>query len=447
MSRGAAPARYARSPRLRSVLLVLLLAGCAPERPARPPSILLYVVDTLRADFVGAYGNELVETPTMDRLAAEGLLFERAFAPASWTRPSMATLLTGVDPAEHGTTGRASVLPDEARTLAEVAREAGYATAFVVANPNAGKVFGFDQGFDEMLELYRSQDPRFIDPRKATTKSDVVTERALAWLEGVRPPFLLVILSIDPHFPYSPPQERLDAEVAKQPIDRQSPKAEDLARAFQANYRAEIAHTDQSLGRLLDGLDERDWLEETIVVVTADHGEEFFEHGRFQHGKTLYDEVLRVPLIVRHGASQRIVPGTRSDATARLADVMPTVLDLAGLPAPAGLRGRSLLAEDAKAPELVFARLTLDGFDLEAVRAPPWKLIRDRANDSHSLYELRIDPGERWARDDEEAFARLTALLDAHRAALAEGDALTADEVTELPEDVRASLRALGYLE
>jgi len=417
------------------------------EPPATPPNVLVYVLDTLRADHLGAYGNPLVETPHFDRVAAEGVTFERVYAPTSWTRPAMATLFTGVEPGAHRIETRNDVLPDAVLTLPEILKQHGYATAYLTANPNAGSLFGFAQGVDEMGEMYAQQNKDYIDPRERMAKSDAVTDRALAWLDTVgEQPFALIVLSIDPHFPYSAPEERVEREKAKTPLDLESPTKDDYRNAFLAPYRAEIGFNDASFGRLIGRLESTGRLDDTIVVVTADHGEEFFEHGKFQHAKSLYDEVLHVPLIVRFPGTDRIEPGSRDAIPARLADVLPTVLDLAGIDAPAGLEGQSLVAAGRQRPPSVYARLRIDGFDLDAVLDYPWKLVHDRKTGESAVYRLDADPLEAAPVDDPAELARLQSLLETHVAAERER-AADAPHAPELPPEVQETLKALGYVE
>ena len=176
--------------------------SAAPTRP----NVLLYVVDTLRADALRSYGNEAASTPHFDAFAAQGVLFENAWANASWTRASVATLLTGLYPWRHRAEGRLERLPEAVTTLGEVLRAHGYATALVTSNPNVGNVFGFDQAFDRVIELYRRRDPGIVRGSELITPSDVVTAEALEWLRSAGRPFFLVVLSTDPHAPYHPPQ-------------------------------------------------------------------------------------------------------------------------------------------------------------------------------------------------------------------------------------------------
>lgn len=427
-------------------LATLALVACnrAPEHPR--PNVVIYVIDTLRRDHLGAYGSALVDSPNIDRIAAEGLTFDRAYAPASWTRSSMATLLSGVPPTHHRTEDRDSVLPEAILTLGEALRAAGYATAFVTANPNAGKVFGFDQGFDELAELYAQQPGGIIDPYGAMARSDTVTDRAIEWIDRTQSPFLLVVLAIDPHAPHNPPEDLIEAELRKTPIESADDERQKFVATSRVHYRAEIAFNDISFGRLVDHLIQRGLLDDTVLVLTADHGEEFWEHGKYQHGQSLYDEVLRIPMIVRYPRSERARAGVRSDTPARLSDVMPTVLDLAGVAIPGSVRGRSLVDPEAPPPPAIFSRLALDGHDLVSIRDHPWKLIRDERTGQIQLFNLVDDPDERSSLDDPVQQRRLEALLEMQLDDQIEFESGTARE-SELPEDVRESLRALGYLE
>jgi len=443
-------ARNTTRPLLRALLCSAIAAapfvGCGASPEPTRPNVLIYVIDTLRRDHLGVYGNELVDSPRIDAIAAEGLTFDYAYAPASWTRSSMASLIAGVGPTRHRTEDRDSVLPEAIVTLGEVMREAGYATALVTANPNTGRVFGFDQGFDELLELYAKQEGDVIDPHGAMARSDEVTKRAIQWLDSAKRPFLLIVLAIDPHTPHHPPEDLLRAEFEKTPLENAESDRDRIVTAFLAHYRADIAFNDRSFGRLVDHLATREELDETVLVVTADHGEEFWEHGKYQHGQSLYDEVLRIPLIIRYPRSDRIRAGTRSDTPARLADVMPTVLDLAGVAVPETVRGRSLFDPDASPPPALFSRLVLDGHDMASIRENPWKLIRDEGTDRTTLYHLVDDPDEQTPVDDPVTQRRLEALLDARIADQLEFDSEKVP-VEALPDDVRESLKVLGYIE
>jgi len=293
---------------------VLASTGC---QRAGGPNILLYVVDTLRADAVGAYGDTAMHTPAADRLAAEGIRFARAYANASWTRPSMATLLTGTYPRTHGAIGRQDALRSGLPTLATELRARGYHTAAVFANPNVGAAFGFAEGFDDFIPLYppRLGHGQTLPQEQIGTAVNVVN-RAIDWLRAHRrQPFFLLVFSVDPHAPYEPPppyNTMYDAEYTGH-IDGSMesvfallagaamgtpPPARDVQH-LRALYHGEVTFNDAHLARLLGELDDQHLTDNTLVVFTSDHGEEFYEHGHGDHGHSLYEELIHIPLIMR----------------------------------------------------------------------------------------------------------------------------------------------------
>lgn len=454
-------------PSLRLLLVGVLAVGACggsdegpsqpPKRPA--PNVLLYIVDTLRADSLACYGNETVETPAVDRLAREGTLFENAIAPSPWTRPSVASLLTGLSPAVHGAQGRGDKLSEAIELLPEIFQQAGYHTAFINTNPNAGAFFGFEQGFDDFVELYRQRAQVRkrvnVGQGELITRSDEVTERAIQWIDSARRPFFLTVLTVDPHGPYQPPA-RFDrygshidsrARGAMRWLRRKNLSSADKER-IRSLYYGEIAFNDDSLGGLLDHLDESDNADETIVVFTSDHGEEFWEHGRFGHNKTLFEESIHVPLVLRYPGV--VAAGERVARPVETLQVAHTLLRLTGLEPSQGSRG---LLESSPADEAIYSRLRNEGRDLFSVRAFPWKLIVDLASGSRSLFNLLDAPGEDAVAENAVQLRRLERLLaeqlrsDAERFEeihLGASQAPAAGE--DVPEDVLDSLKALGYV-
>ena len=423
------------------------------------PNILLYVVDTLRADSLGCYGHPTVETPVIDQLAREGVLFETALAPCSWTRASMASLLTGLVPRVHGAEGRDDLLAPQLELLSERLKAAGYTTACITANPNIGSFFGFDQGFDAFEELYSRAEAGEVKTRELVTPSDRITGRAMQWLDSVERPFFLLILAIDPHSPYAPPAEydryggdyAGEADGSRGWINREDLNEEDQQR-MRSLYWGEIAFNDHSFGELLDHLRERGSYDDTITVFTSDHGEEFWEHGQRGHGKALYEESVRIPMIVR--APQRVPSGQRVSRVVELVDIFPTLLAFAGQPIPDGLDGRSLFASGADEDRSTFLSLNHDGNHLVAWRDAEWKLLWNLGTDERHMYDLSQDPSESAPGSAEsdraaEMFAALTARMqhNAQRfAELHEGRKAPRIAPDELPDDVLESLRALGYV-
>jgi arylsulfatase A-like enzyme len=433
------------------------VSASRPNPDAGPkPNILLYVVDTLRADGLGAYGNESASTPRFDALAGRGVVFESVFANASWTRSSMASLLTGLLPWHHHTEGRAHRLPEDLATLPSLLEPHGYRCALVSANPNVGSVFGFGRDFESTRELFLRRSAGRVRGAELVAPSDAVTREALAALQELSPPFCLVVLAIDPHSPYSPPERFLPDVLDESARDFASKKDfhkgkldADQQAIVRHVYQAEIAFNDESFGALIDAIQSRGWLDHTIVAVTSDHGEEFWEYGRRGHGKSLSEEVLHVPLLLHYPGDQRATGGKRIATPGQLIDVLPTLLDLANIESPAQLDGRSLLSNELQKSRVLLSSLQLDDFDLRSARAHPWKLVWDLKRDRRSLYDLRQPEPERVAipldADPESSKARKR-LVERLARSFADSTG-SAESVGELPSDVEAALRALGYLE
>jgi len=455
-----------------SLALAVIVLGCedggaptparAPPHPAREgPNVLLYVVDTLRADGLSRYGNGDVETPAVDQLAREGALFVDAQAPSSWTRASIATILTGLYPDVHGVEGRNDALSERLLLLSELFAAHGYATGAIIANPNVGSFYGFDQGYGEFVELYERRSRGMIDARESIVPSDQVSERAKHWIDSAPTPFFLFILTIDPHWPYEPPAafDRHRADYAGR-VDR-DPLAitrKDLSQAdrmrLRSLYEAEIAFNDDSLGRLLEHLRVRGRYDDTIVVFTSDHGEEFWEHGNTMHGLSLFEESIRVPLIIRYPKALPVA--ARVEAPVELVDIAPTLLELAGIPAPYPMDGHSLTRPPARGERSLYASLDLDQIETHAITRPPWKLITRAKGQDALLFNLEIDAGETWdlAKKHPERVATLSRALSEQMAAHAirhaqlvgDGDAATVSE-DDLSDDTRRALEALGYID
>jgi arylsulfatase A-like enzyme/Flp pilus assembly protein TadD len=390
-------------------------------------SIVLITVDTLRADRVGAYGWKAARTPAMDAIAARGVRFQRAFAPAPITLTSHASLLTGLYPPGHGSRHNGMRVRGDVATLATVLHDQGWATgAFVGAFP-LDRRFGLDRGF----ERYGDRMPRASDGRLLNERSGrVVVDEALDWLNGVGDrSFFLWVHLFEPHAPYEP-------DAARGPNGGTLPP--DL------RYDDEIARADVEIERLLAGLRPR--LSSALVVVAGDHGEAFGEHGEITHSIFLYDATLRVPLIM---AGPGINPAPSAPETnVSLVDVLPTVIDALGLSRPDVdgvsllplVRGGTLSARDLYAE--TFAPLLDFGWSsLRSVRSGPWKYI---AAPSPELYDLSSDPGE----DHSVGQGQGSRVGDmATRVAKYSGPELPAAPAGEQPDsEARSRLGALGYV-
>ena len=438
---------------------VVTLADAAPALAAAPPArnVLVYLVDTVRADKLSPWNPDTrVRTPGLDRWVREAAVFEHGWAQENWTKPSVATLLSGLLPWQHTATGGEAVLPRAVEMMSETLREAGFHTGAFVCNGYVSDKFGFEQGWTTWRNYIR-------EGRRSAAR--FVAADVLEWLDA-RPedrPFFLYVHTIDPHVPYIPPDELIeeyDPGPYDGPVDFRRDRellekikagtlrvnARDRQR-LEALYDGEITYHDTHFASILDGLARRGLAEETLVVFTADHGEEFFDHESVGHGHTLYEELLHVPLVMR-------VPGL-TDGSARvpgavgLVDVAPTAYDALGLDAdarPEGLPGRSLLpllrGETSDAPRARIAGF-MEGW--RAVVVGRWKLIQ-RTHRRWMLHDLAEDPGEerdlaaerplavRWLR------GMLGLAQAGHTMPRAEA------ETTEIDPETDAQLRALGYV-
>ena len=375
---------------------------------------MLVTIDTLRADHVSSYGYRRPTTPVIDALARRGIRFENAWSSSSWTVPSVVSLLSGLQAPSHGVEhghlapGKGlsadalveqEVIAPQVDTWAELLRAAGYTTFGITANGHLDARFGFAQGFDHY---------RCVGFAGAERVEEVAREWAGA-LQQAEPFFLWVHL-LDPHAPYTPRRAWLAAHlpgfrgvpprlrgvvVAQQYADERgiTTPASPGFEMVRWLYDGEIAHTDAAVGRLLARAGVGD---DDLVVVTADHGEEFLEHGRFGHGFTLYEESLRVPWVLRLPGGRHAGSVVRQPVGA--VDVLPTVLDALGLEAPRAAQGRTamgLVRGEAEAPRDVFAALArFDPLRAHALRRGSWKLLRREATGRSELYDLASDSAE-----------------------------------------------------
>lgn len=431
-------------------------ASCRPSPVAKPPRLVVLVsIDTLRADHLGAYGYGRPTSPYLDRLASEGVLFEDATTPAPWTLPAHASLLTGLYPSRHGLKAHDRYLPARIGTLAQWLGRAGFITAAVVNSHNLGPRFGLDRGFREFLYV-----EEVAGQREPTRR---VTDQALEWLDrhGAGPLFLFVHY-YDVHSDYAsePAYEREFVRPYRGPADGTTAQLmafrEGKARLGPADaphlvdlYDAGIRQMDDEVRRLVEGVRVRGLLERTLLVVTSDHGEEFFERGGVLHGRTQFQEVARVPLLVQGPGLPR---GRRVGLPVSLIDVAPTVLSWLGLPAVEGLDGADLslvLAgeEGRLAGRVLFAEADHNNEQPDitrAVRRGPFKLLYDRLSERHRLFDLARDPGEA-----EDVAASHPDLVRELREQLRRFLAIRAETGTPLrlsPAELE-KLKSLGYLQ
>ena len=391
-----------------TVALSVLLICCGREssEDSARPSLVLIVVDTLRADGLDPEGLGTT-MPRMAGLADEGAHFTSAVAASPWTGPSVSSIVTGKYPNELGIRGLRDPLPETVLNLAQRLAAAGYVTSAVISNAIAGPAFGHDQGYEDFyFEPYKQKPPTVEGFRPPSFTADRVTDKALEWLDGYlstaddsSPPFFLHVHYTDPHEPYLAPEAwRTEFLNGQEPLSesyllgaeflREKPTPAQLE-AVKASYRAEVAFADHEIGRLLDHVPEG-----TAVVLTADHGEEFFEHGGFLHGHSLYEELLHIPLIIRGSG---VPAGVTVPDPVSHVDIAPTVLDLTGVAGTDdGFSGTSLsryFGGPSEREDPVYSILESDRRRQISVRRDEWKL-HIFSNRQPRLANLRDDPGE-----------------------------------------------------
>lgn len=442
--------------------------GGVLEAPAQtPPNVLIYLIDTLRADHLGSYGYPLPTSPHLDRLAAEAVLFEQATGQSSWTRASVASMLTGLWPVAHGTNRRDEVLSDDAITLPELMRQRGYRTAAFLSNPNVSEGFGFGQGFDHVVDLGD------VDTDAADLHS-----LAMPWIDdaGDDRPFFVYIHTIDPHSPYDPPAEfrqrfapGVPQEVAWTP-SRLSPPVQRLKEEASPEemaemvglYDAEIAFNDAAFGELRSFLEDRGFFDDTLLMVLSDHGEEFFEHGNLEHGKNLFVETLHIPWIVKPAgvAGMDFEPRRIADPVQHI-DLLPTLdalLDLFPQGADRTFEGRDLSplwrpsqpGSNRLGEPVIFSYLHLDGPRRVSLVEGPWKLVHRIEEDGRlvrpHLFHRLEDPRERTNLAAAKPILRRY-LSKRIRQRLNGPERRLETSTTEIDEALRQRLEALGYLQ
>jgi arylsulfatase A-like enzyme len=437
-------------------LALALGAGAdqAADRERAPVDrVVLITIDTLRADHVAAYGGP-VPTPAIDRLAAEGVLVEQAFTSIASTGPAHASLMTGLHPWRHGTLRNAVPIDPRIPTLAEAAADRGLATAGFVSSFILSRRFGFHQGFETFVfepsqeyEWHQKRHERFWTRGQATTRA------AMDWITAhADGPFFAWVHYFDPHWPYQPPpgysrplHEPVDLTGKFLPGDQLIVNTEDDLRDRIRAYRGEVAYTDAQVGTLVERLRLLGILDRTAVILTADHGEGLGDHAIMEHGLHLYEELVRVPLVIR---APGLPAGRRLSGAAQLEDLQPTILALIGAEVDGSLDGKNLLpwlrGEVASSPrEAVFGRRSRKKTkpDLFYVRRWPSKWIGRPGRDGLE-FALDRDPDEAAGKPGGGMPELLREMVTrAHESGVVREGAVDPD-----PE-VRRALEALGYLE
>jgi arylsulfatase A-like enzyme len=522
--RGVQRRAHVRRSAMAAVLAATALTGCAGDRSGDdytlPANVVLIVIDTLRPDYLGCYGDERGLTPHIDQLARDGVLFEATVCPSAITGPSHATLFTSLWPSEHGivNNGRGR-LPKDALTMTELIADRGYITGAVVSIAPVKGDYGFRRGF---MDYEDGMEDTWILPAQE------ILPRAIHLLDGMRRPLFLWVHFSDPHEPYDahglvdhsltlsaggqelltvptstytptiaqvelPAREcdvvftsdapfhvrnfSLSGRLGKPTCDpEQSPKyraveeftihvKSRLETSFRMvlhasdaigtqeelleRYAREVAYVDRYVGAVLDTLRARGLYDESLIVLASDHGEDLRDHGYVGHVETLYDSMMRVPLIFKLPAGQGPRPGTRREDVASLADVMPTILAQLEITAPEHLRGRDLFGSNARRRN---PRLFMETHPPEAqktkygLRGRSFKITWTVEDEAWEFYDLERDPGERenlWDEQDPRCREWRAALEEQLIELQVSELSQLADE--DLDDKTREMLRSLGY--
>jgi arylsulfatase A-like enzyme len=389
----------------------LWLNGCGKKRRGvKPSNVIMISIDTLRADHLGCYMYHRPTSPVLDEFASQGLLFENAATPCPWTLPAHASLLTGLYPSRHGARTRKNRLPDGVVTLAEVLRQHGFSTAGVVNSHWLSKKNGLHQGFDDFI---------YVEEYPGMIRSPKVEYDGLNWLsEHSGKPFLLFLHYYDihsdycslPHYekqfvrPYNGIADGSTTQLYDFRYGQLSPNQTDIEHLIDL-YDASIRQMDDGLGRLFRLIEQKGLFNNTLVIVTSDHGEEFMEHGGVLHGRTYFQEIMHVPLVMR---GPGLPQGQRVKEIVSLIDVIPTILALVGIAKPASLDGIDLYPLWQKSGVKPSLRLLFGEADWNnlvdnetvddikrAVRQQRYKLHYDRVLKEVELYDIVVDPGEK----------------------------------------------------
>jgi arylsulfatase A-like enzyme len=364
----------------------------------KAPLLVIYLVDTLRADHTGVYGYARRTTPELDAFARDGVVFDQAIVHASWTKPSVASILTSRLPGQHRAVQLRDPLDPSNVTVAQRLSEKGWATGAAIAN---SVIYAAESEFDRGFELFAGLHGEDDRPSKLTG-ADVVVDTALAWLKARRGlPTFLYVHTMDPHVPYAPPPP-FDQMFEPHPTEghpAQDPRTDykepvDRDRII-AQYDGDIAFGDREFGRFVRELKAAGVYDDALVVFLSDHGEEFLDHGRWLHGRSVFDELVRVPLVVKFPGNQGA--GTRVAEQVQGVDVVPTLLEAAGLPIPPDVLGRPLqrTMQGSVERRVAVSEISHRGFVAHGVRTEGDKYVRRFSpDDDELLFDLTRDPKE-----------------------------------------------------
>lgn len=428
-------------------MALYLMAGCRADtgdvsmadrlEDLDRPHVVLLLVDTLRADWLEPYGYEQPTSPELAAWASKGVTFERVLAQSSWTKVSMASLMTSLWPRTHGVYATTDGLADGARSLAEVMSDAGYSTAAVQTNGWLEQSFGFQQGFEHYVFPRAGNSARELWNSSVWSHGDRVLEEARRLVDGrdTERPLFLYLHFMDVHEYASPPEYRTFGGDQK------------------GFYLASIRWVDETLGRVHELLERRGMLENTVIVVASDHGETFGENRKYGHAFNVFSPVLRVPLIVKLPFD---VPAQRVETQVRNIDIAPTLLELAGVPIPDDFEGESLVplmtGEGPSADRPSFASLPTHIMRNSKIQVAlndgQWTLVRDlEEDDTEHLFDLEYDLVEdaNLVEFEPEVAARMRRVLDEHIDVAPRGG--VSRENVRIDPAIAERLRAVGYLE
>ena len=442
------------------VVLWLAASGCGEAEPPRPPNVVLLVIDTLRADHLHGYGYPRETSPQLDAIMEEGVRFDAAIAPSSWSAPSHATIVTGMQPESHHVLGWHQGVAPGVEPLASILQREGYATGMFSSHYalHVG-VPGLKAGLDAAFIARNDDDAQ-------------VLEEATRWVRSVEQPYFLYVCLMTPHAPYTkyplsydqryftgdPPGGNATFEftdeswIGREGIPRSVRLGDHRDRAYYANrYDRAVRYADALVGEFWDSLAADGLLDDTIVVVTSDHGEGLGDHGSFAHEYHLYDFLVRVPLVVWQPG---VVPaGGVWTPPVSLADIVPTILGLAGATPSTRFDGRDLSSwltagtRPVRSP-VVTGTYRWRGHDRYMVRSARHKLIYDADEDREELFDLSQDPKEERELLTSEVSPATLAALRAELAALRSRHAPLDPERVDAPPDadLLQKLRSLGYV-
>ena len=465
-----------------------MVVACGAERPpAEPtasssrPDVFVVVLDAASSFYFGLYGDVHGTSPNLDRFASEAVVFDQAYSQSATTTPSTASLLTGVRVMTHQTSGT-TVLPSQFKTVAQLFGEQGYRSIALISNPHAGAPqLELDRGYDEAVMLYSEAELRPGRKREKSSRFGVVLPEDIDAALGEMLPRLPASQTyayfhyLQPHKPYDAPPQYLDriaregdlcecegapcacGSIGWDALHDEFLNANEVGVASQsviehlkARYRANILYVDDYFGRLIDGLRENGLYEDSLVIVLSDHGDAFFGHRRFGHNRTLYDDMVRIPLLMKFPASAKVEP-RRFSALVETVDIVPTIFDFLGFPRFPQWEGESLWplisgAEDEPKDAHREVVLATNRRDKQALRLADFKYIRSQ-DGREELYDLRSDPQEQddlSARQPE----KTRALRERLESVVAAGGQVPLARESELRNDPEMDrlLEALGYI-